>query len=60
MAVVKSDAYGHGMKEVAETLAPYVSSFGVVFMEEALQLRAHGISSPSWSSPPPRLAKNVC
>ena len=46
MAVVKSDAYGHGMKEVAETLAPYVSSFGVVFMEEALQLRAHGISSP--------------
>ncbi|MGH7198257.1 MAG: alanine racemase [Candidatus Omnitrophota bacterium] len=40
LAVVKADAYGHGMKEVARTLAGEgVRFFGVATLEEALELR---------------------
>ncbi len=44
MAVVKANAYGHGMLEVAKTLdAIGVDALGVADMQEALKLRAAGI-----------------
>lgn len=42
MAVIKANAYGHGMSEVARALSP-ADAFGVASLEEALQLRATGI-----------------
>ena len=47
MAVVKAEAYGHGMVEVARRLeAESVDYLGVADIAEALQLRAAGISTP--------------
>jgi len=40
LAVVKANAYGHGMVGVAETLADQVQLFGVANLEEAIALRA--------------------
>jgi alanine racemase len=40
LAVVKANAYGHGMLGVAEALAKEVQLFGVANLEEALALRA--------------------
>jgi alanine racemase len=39
MAVVKANAYGHGMAEVAQTLAREVQLFGVANLQEAIALR---------------------
>jgi alanine racemase len=39
IAVVKANAYGHGLIGVAETLADQVQLFGVANLEEALALR---------------------
>lgn len=48
MAVVKADAYGHGVVPVAETaLAAGASWLGVATADEALELRAAGISAPT-------------
>jgi len=44
--VIKANAYGHGMLEVAKNLQSVVPVFAVAFMEEALQLRDSGISRP--------------
>ena len=46
MAVVKSNAYGHGMIEAAKLLEKKIDFFAVVFIEEALELRRHGIRKP--------------
>jgi alanine racemase len=47
MAVVKADAYGHGAVPVAKCLAGCgVEWFGVATVEEALELRAAGITQP--------------
>ena len=47
MAVVKADAYGHGAVPVAKCLAGCgVDWFGVATVEEALELRAAGITQP--------------
>lgn len=47
MAVIKADAYGHGAVPVAQCLAACgVDWFGVATVEEALELRAAGISQP--------------
>lgn len=46
MAVVKSNAYGHGMVNMAKLLERSVSFFAVVFIEEALELRESGIRKP--------------
>jgi alanine racemase len=47
LAVVKANAYGHGMIEVAKTLAAAgVDYLGVADIEEALSLRAAGIRLP--------------
>ncbi|WP_308560719.1 alanine racemase [uncultured Klebsiella sp.] len=45
VAVVKANAYGHGLLETARTL-PDADTFGVARLEEALSLRAGGIVQP--------------
>jgi len=46
IAVIKANAYGHGMVEVAKVLEPEVPAIAVAFMDEAAQLREAGISKP--------------
>lgn len=43
MAIVKADAYGHGLESVATALTS-VDGFGVACLEEAEQLRESGVS----------------
>ncbi len=45
LAVVKANAYGHGLLDVAKSLAN-VDAYGVARIEEALTLRAGGIVKP--------------
>jgi alanine racemase len=55
MAVVKADAYGHGLVHVARAaLAGGAKSLGVALLEEAITLRAAGITAPilAWLVPP--------
>jgi len=47
MAVVKADAYGHGLIPVARRLeAAGAEMFAVALLEEALELRSAGVSRP--------------
>ncbi len=47
MGVVKADAYGHGVMEVARTLLENgVSRLAVSMLDEAIQLRQNGIEVP--------------
>ncbi len=46
LAVVKANAYGHGMIGVAETLAKEVQLFGVANLEEAVALRGAKLRHP--------------
>jgi alanine racemase len=46
MAVIKADAYGHGMVTVAHALQEEADSFAVACIPEALSLRSAGISLP--------------
>lgn len=46
MAVVKANAYGHGLKWVAHTLSDAVDAFGVSCAEEGIVLREAGIEHP--------------
>jgi alanine racemase len=55
MAVVKADGYGHGATQVARTaLAAGAAELGVATVDEALALRAGGITAPvlAWLHPP--------
>jgi alanine racemase len=55
MAVVKADAYGHGLVPVARAaLEAGASSLGVALLEEAITLREAGITAPilAWLVPP--------
>lgn len=45
VAVVKANAYGHGLLETARTL-PDADALGVARLEEALRLRAGGSRNP--------------
>ena len=45
MAVVKANAYGHGMVEIARTLTG-IHALGVARLNEALLLRNAGITRP--------------
>lgn len=45
-SVVKANAYGHGLRRVAETLAPYTDGFALVEFEGAAELRSIGIKQP--------------
>ncbi len=46
IAMVKSNAYGHGIRSVAMRLEGYVDMFGVASIDEALILRKVGITTP--------------
>src|SRR5512144_219485 len=46
MAVLKANAYGHGLEAVARCLAPRADAFGVALVEEGIALRRLGIRSP--------------
>ena len=46
LAVVKANAYGHGLVGVAETLANDVKYFGIANLEEAIALRTAGLNHP--------------
>lgn len=67
MAVVKADGYGHGAARVAHAaLAAGATELGVATVDEALALRAEGITAPilAWLHPPgidfaPALQANV-
>ena len=55
MAVVKADGYGHGAVQVARAaLAAGAAELGVATVDEALALRADGITAPvlAWLHPP--------
>jgi alanine racemase len=55
MAVVKADAYGHGLVPVAKTaISAGASWLGVALVEEAHTLRAAGVTAPilAWLVPP--------
>lgn len=55
MAVVKADGYGHGAASVARAaLAAGAAELGVATVDEALELRAAGITAPvlAWLHPP--------
>src|SRR5215472_15571727 len=55
MAVVKADGYGHGATRTARTaLAAGAAELGVATVDEALALRADGITAPvlAWLHPP--------
>jgi alanine racemase len=55
MAVVKADGYGHGANRVARAaLAAGAAELGVATVDEALALRADGITAPvlAWLHPP--------
>ena len=46
IAVIKANAYGHGMIEVADCLQPVAPAFAVALLEEAISLRKAGIDKP--------------
>ncbi len=46
MAVVKANAYGHGVDGVAPFLAPFADYLGVALVEEGIHLRELGITKP--------------
>jgi len=45
-AVVKANAYGHGVAAVTKKLAPQVDGFCVSNMDEALEIREEGLQHP--------------
>lgn len=46
VAVVKADGYGHGAVQVAKTVDSLVEAYAVATIEEAMELRNHGIEKP--------------
>lgn len=46
IAVIKTDAYGHGATMIAKHASADVDGFAVATVDEALQLRKEGISKP--------------
>jgi alanine racemase len=46
MAILKANAYGHGLEAVARCLAPRADAFGVALVEEGIVLRQLGIQNP--------------
>ena len=52
-AVVKADAYGHGAVQVARALNGIADGFCVAIVDEAVELRVSGITSPVLVLTPP-------
>ena len=46
MLIVKANAYGLGATPICQSLEGHVDYFGVATLDEALQLRNHGITTP--------------
>jgi alanine racemase len=46
MAILKANAYGHGLGAVARCLAAQADAFGVALVEEGIALRQLGIENP--------------
>jgi alanine racemase len=46
LAVIKANAYGHGLREVAGVLAGKAAYFGVATLREALELKEHHPRTP--------------
>ncbi len=46
LVVLKANAYGHGVDGVAPFIAPFVDYIGVAIVEEGVQLRKMGITTP--------------
>lgn len=46
VAVVKADAYGHGVIDVTNELSPHVEMFAVSCVEEAMVIRRGGVDTP--------------
>lgn len=46
LAIVKANAYGHGLAQVASAVAEQADGYGVARLSEALTLRAQGIDKP--------------
>ena len=46
MLAIKADAYGHGLREVAEETAGKVDMLGVASVEEGISIRLAGIATP--------------
>jgi alanine racemase len=47
MASIKANGYGHGLVEVARLMeSEGIDAFGVAYIEEAMELRRHGVSRP--------------
>lgn len=46
MAVIKADGYGHGIRDVARALQGHAPKFAVACIEEALAIRAAGVTTP--------------
>ena len=47
MAILKANAYGHGMVEVAKNMVAWgVDYLGVAYLEEGMLLREYGINTP--------------
>ena len=51
LAVVKANAYGHGLYPVAAALKDDADAFAVSRIEEALSLRTQGITKPTFRFP---------
>jgi alanine racemase len=47
MLVVKANAYGHGLKDVACQIGPLADSIGVAVLEEGIYLREAGVQTPT-------------
>ena len=63
LAVIKADAYGHGLIPVAKKLQQCkVDMFGVAAVQEAIKLRENGIKTPILilGQSPPELAEEIC
>jgi alanine racemase len=46
MIIVKANAYGHGLREVAKLLGPQSDYIGVAVLEEGIFLREMGVKAP--------------
>lgn len=46
MSILKANAYGHGLAEVAKFLSPLVDYIGVAVLEEGIFLRRLGVQAP--------------
>jgi alanine racemase len=46
MAVVKGDAYGHGIEQISTVLDPHVDHYAVASIIEGIKLRRNGIKKP--------------